>query len=108
MQIPLSARTGSHVGHASVFPPVNDRWRKTTWHDVLTVSLKFPDHIHLGEACGLVHWLEILGRRPLVHKSRIVDLCGSQSATCAFAKGRSKSGSYVGFPLDASLAQSFV
>ena len=78
--------------HISGLPPAspwNEAWQKTRWYDTLAVDWKFKDHIHLGEARALNLWLEISSRLPLVRGTRIVNLCDSQSATHAFAKGRS-------------------
>ena len=78
--------------HVAGLPPAsqwNEAWQAARWHDTLAIDWKFKDHIHLGEARALNLWLEITSRLPLVRGTRIVDLCGSQVATHAFAKGRS-------------------
>ena len=78
--------------HLAGLPPAspwNEAWQTTRWYDTLAVDWKYKDHIHLGEARALNLWLEIASRLPLVRGTRIVDLCDSQSATHAFAKGRS-------------------
>ena len=74
-------------------PPslLSDSWRHITWHDVVAVTWKHVDHIHLGEARALNLWLEVLCRFSHTRHSRLLDLCDSQSATGAFAKGRSSS-----------------